>query len=204
MVIMISRYFTVLSAVLVIAGNLRYTIATRNGNTEPNLVTWTLWGIAPIITFFAQMSQDTPILANLLALISGVSPFMIVAVALKKSHFRFAFQKLDMLCALIAIIAIAAWVWSGQGNTAIILSVFAGIAAGLPTAIKAHHHPETEDVTPYVCGTIAAVITVCAAQQIAIETIAFPLYLIVSNGVLWLLVARSGASREQIQAAPEA
>ena len=187
---MLSESFMFAAIFLVVAGNARYAVAAYKGDIHPNIVSWVLWGVAPIVTFLVQQG-DSAAMQRYLSLFAGITPLVIVAVALLKSHSSFKVSRLDIVCAAISIAAIVAWIFTKQGNLPILLSIAAGTAAGIPTAIKAFHKPYSENRTPFLFGAIAAIITLLTLTSLTFKTAAFAFYLVLSNCVIYgLIVAR--------------
>lgn len=51
---MISENYAVLGALVASLGGFYYFYETIKGTAKPNRVTWLLWAVFPMITFFAQ------------------------------------------------------------------------------------------------------------------------------------------------------
>ena len=74
---------------------------------------------------------------------------------------------------------------------AIILSIVADALAAIPTLVKAWREPETENLGPYVAGFTSQLTAIAAFKLFTVSEIAFPLYLLLINATLVLVIKRS-------------
>jgi hypothetical protein len=185
---MINEHFTYLAAAITLAGNSYYAVSAYKGTIRPNIMSWILWSAAPLVTFFAQLSQGVT-QQSILSLAVGVSPIFIIITALIASNGGFKLTKLDVVCAVSTFMALLLWLITGKGSLAIILSIIAGCFAGLPTLIKSYKDPGSENATPFVCGSISAMITLATLNTFAFSTAGFAIYLMLSNLVLVFFIA---------------
>jgi hypothetical protein len=186
---MINEHYIFLALAISVAGSGYYAYAAFRGKIKPNVVSWALWGLAPMIMFFAQRSEGSGI-QNLFSLVTGLMPFVVLAAALARSHVALRFSKIDISCASIAVAALGLWLATGEGAVAMTLSILAGLCASLPTLLKGYRQPETERSTPFVAGVIAACITLLTLPQFTFESTAFSVYLILSNSLLAVVIMR--------------
>jgi len=52
---MLPSWFAYVAAAMSTVGGFLYIGATLKGQTKPNRVTWSMWALAPILSFFLQM-----------------------------------------------------------------------------------------------------------------------------------------------------
>lgn len=186
---MLSENIMIIAILLSVAGNGYYAYAAYKGAIQPNVISWFLWGLAPLIMFFAQRSEGSGI-QSMFSLVTGLMPFVVLAAARIGSRLRFAVGRIDIVCALVSVTALMAWFITGEGAVAIWLSILAGSFASLPTLLKGYRQPETERSAPFVAGVAAAVITLLTVPEFSFETAAFPLYVITSNTLLAAMIMR--------------
>ena len=60
--------------------------------------------------------------------------------------------------------------------------------AGLPTVIKSYKYPETENYVEFGSCTISAVLTILTFKNWSFEYSAFPIYMLVFNLIVMLLI----------------
>jgi hypothetical protein len=182
------------AAALVMAGSAHYIWAVVHSDVIPNLVTWSLWALIPLITFAAERSEQVGI-QSLLVLAASVGPLSVVVVAgfLVHRYWRVGFT--SVLCAGLALAAIGTWLVTRDGRYAVALTVLADLGAALPTLGKAIQMPETESGFVFFLGAVSGVIVLATLAHWTVASGMFPTYVVVVNGLLAVLVWRRGIGR---------
>ena len=186
---MIPEFYAIVGAAVASLGGLYYLFETVTGKSQPNRVTWLLWGILPLIIFSAQRVQGVGGL-SWFSLTAGITPLLVLSASFlnKKAYWRTS--RLDLGLMAAALIGIVVWAFTKEPNLAIGFALVADFLAGAPTLIKAYHHPETESWIAYAISTIGAVITLLAMQSFNFQSSAFVILLLLANGSLTLLCLR--------------
>lgn len=184
---MIDPQFVYLAAAITFVGILIYAIDTFKGKTRPNRVTWILWTIVPFITFFAQLNEHVG-LSAVYALSYAIGPLCVVIASFANKKAYWQLTIFDYLCGGISLLAIILWAITGDGMVAIIFSILADFAAGLPTLRKAFFDPESENISAYLAGVFSATITLLTIQSWTVATYLFPLYILVDSALLCLTI----------------
>ncbi|WP_224389280.1 hypothetical protein [Pseudonocardia sp. ICBG1293] len=192
---MLDPSWVFLSAALGLVGSIRYAIATLAGTARPNLVTWVLWAVAPLVGFSAQLSAGVGLPA-VLTLAAGLGPLVVVASALATRHGHAAIGPVDIVCAVIAAAALAVWIGFDAAPTAVALAVGADAAAALPTIRKAWRDPGSENLLFYVLVGLGATITLLTLDSWAPSEWAFATYMLVLCAVLVGVVSAARRPRE--------
>lgn len=184
---MLNPNFVYLAAIITFIGIFIYAIDTLRGKTKPNRVTWVLWTIVPLITFFAQLSEGVG-LSSIFALAYALGPLFVViaSFANKKAYWKLTF--FDYICGAISLLAIVLWYVTGNGVVAIVCSIIADFAAGLPTLRKSFTHPESENIAAYVVGVISAIITLLTLQHYDPASTIFAVYILLNSLLLCLTI----------------
>jgi hypothetical protein len=185
---MISPNFMILAAILTVIGNGVYARAAYRGITKPNLMSWSLWSVIPLIMFFAQRSQGVG-QQSYLSLIVGLTPLAIIIAAWFGTNLRYKIQKADLLCLGASLAAIILWLITGNSIIAIVLSILAGTYASMLTFMHGYHHPEQENALPFMCGVISAITTLLTTQKFDLQSTGFAVYLLLSNAALVFVIA---------------
>jgi len=86
---MISENFVIVAVIINALGSLSYVIDTLKGKIKPNKVSFLLFGLAPFITFAAQIKQGVGI-QSLLALTTGLfaSSTFVASFFNKKAYWK--------------------------------------------------------------------------------------------------------------------
>jgi hypothetical protein len=187
------QYLVVLGAVIQLIGVLSYIRGTLRGVTKPNRVTWLLWGVIPIIATGAALSDGVR-WAVLPVFMAGLGPLLVFAFSFVNKHAYWKLGRLDYVCGLFSVAAIVLWLLTRDAAVAIILSIIADALAAIPTLVKSWHEPETENLGPYLAGFTSQLTAIAAFKLFTFSEMAFPLYLLIINAALVLVIKRSPRS----------
>jgi hypothetical protein len=181
------QYIVLLGASLNVAGILFYLKETVRGKTKPNRVSWALWSVAPLIATAAGLSAGIR-LAVIPVFISGFVPLMvfIASFANKKSYWKLS--SFDYLCGACSVLALILWAITKEPLVAIVFAILSDGFAAIPTIIKSWTHPETESASAYATGLISACSTFFALKTFSAAEISFPIYLVVVNSILTIVI----------------
>jgi hypothetical protein len=196
---MLDPNFVYLAAIITFIGIFIYAIDTLRGKTKPNRVTWILWTIVPLITFFAQLSEGVGI-SVVFALAFALGPLFVVIASFTNKNAYWKLTFFDYLCGAISLLAIILWVITGNGVLAIILSIIADFAAALPTYRKGFKEPESENIAAYVVGVISAIITLLTLQTFDPAGTIFAVYILFNSLLLCLTIKVFSKFRRNIKA----
>lgn len=191
-----AHWLVILSAILSLTGCVAYIRDMFRGKSKPNLVTWGLWGSAPIIATFAALSADADPWATVRIFMSGFGPLLIFITSffIKESYWKLS--KFDFACGALSLIALCVWILADMPILAILFLAVADLFATLPTIIKAWKYPATETVYTYLVGLFTAIIIIPAIPVWNIENAAFQVYLLIANTFLFFIVLRGYLSKQ--------
>ena len=181
------EWLVVAAAVVSVAGSWSYGRATLAGRTQPNRVTWALWGIAPMIAFAGQLSEGVRWPA-LTTFVTGLCPLVIVALSYANRDAYWALRRRDLVCLAISVAALAGWALTRHGLVAIALALVADASAGLPTIIKAWRRPDTETPTAFGATALSALLTLASLSELRFETASFAVLIGTVSATLYVLV----------------
>lgn len=190
---MIDPRFAILAAVITLAGSASYAWATVRGRTQPNRVTWSLWTLAPMIAFAAELAQGVGVQA-VLTFAVGFGPLLVVAASFLDPKAYASLTRLDLACGGLSVVALIGWALTGAGDIAIAFSILADLFAAIPTVRKAYLRPATESAAAFLAMGLGAVVTLLTIKpdQWSFATAAFPMYIVVVTSVIGALVLRPG------------
>lgn len=184
---MISENFVIVAVIIIVFGSLSYLIDTVKGKIKPNKVTFLLFGLAPFITFSAQLKQGVGI-QSLLAFTTGSMALAIFTASFfnKKAYWKITTS--DLICGGLSILGLVLWYLTKVGNIAIMFSIFADGLAALPTIVKSYKYPETESAYPWLFISISGLLTLLTVRNWTFASYAFPLYGFFINLIIFALV----------------
>ena len=193
---MLPENFAVVGAVIGSLGGLYYLFETVVGKTQPNRITWLLWGIFPMVIFVAQRAQGVEGL-SWASFVAGFTPLLIVAASFLNEKAYWKSEPRDYYLMAAAIFGIVLWAITDNPNLALLFSLLADVLASIPTLIKSHRHPRSESWIAYAVSTFGFGVSLLSVQTFDFQDAAFVAYLFLLNGVLAVLASRS---REHEQA----
>lgn len=185
---MIDQHFGILAALLPLAGFASYIRDTLKGKTQPNRMSWSLWAVAPLISFAAELAQHASLDVASLAFTLGFGPLLVVVASFtdRKSYWKLTW--LDLLCGSLSIVALVLWAITGQGNIAIFFSILADLFAAIPTIVKSYLHPRSESAGTYLATAAGGGITLLAIPHWTFTMCGFPLYAMVVCAIITVLI----------------
>ena len=181
--------FALLTLPIGLYGAYGYIKSTIRGDTKPNRVSWILWTIAPFIGVF-MMHRGGAGLSVFTTFMAGFTPLLVVIASFwnKKSYWKIT--PFDLLCGLFSLAAITYWVLAKDPIISLYFAIVADLFAGAPTIVKSWKYPNTENITPYVCGLFNSVIAFLTMRDATFASYGFPLYLFLINVVIIYSVKR--------------
>lgn len=180
-------WFIYVAAALRLYGGLAYFRATLAGRAKPKAVSWLIWAMIPLITFFIELSAGVgPIAIITLAL--GLSPLMVVIAAFKTDRKLFRADLLDIFCIAIAMLGIAFWAITQDTFMAIVVLIVADFISAIPTLRKTIHNPQSEYPFTYALSAFSMVLALLATHEISFAAFAFPTYVLFINTLIVSLI----------------
>lgn len=187
--IMIPEYYAIAGAIIASLGGIYYLYETITGKSQPNRVTWILWGIFPMITFAAQRAQGVEGI-SWVTFVSGFIPLLVFLTSFINKKAYWKSRPMDYYLMIAAIAGITMWALTDNANLAIAFALLADFLAAIPTIIKCFKHPESESWIAYSISTLGFILSLFAIQAWNFQTSAFVIYLTLINGLMAVLSAR--------------
>ncbi|MGV0157078.1 hypothetical protein ACSW29_27430 [Rhodococcus sp. GB-02] len=197
---MLDPHWVFVGALLGMIGSIRYGVTIVRGTVRPNLVTWSLWAAAPLIGFFAQLDSGVGLPA-VMTLAAGAGPLIVIMTSLVTRRHYAHLSIVDLLCAGVAVTALAVWLGLDEAPLAVFFAVAADAVAALPTLIKAWRHPDSENIFFYTLVGTGATITLMTISRWAPHTWIFAVYQVT---ICVVLVAVIATRRHAVRGAPPA
>ena len=163
--------------------------ATLRGKTQPNRVTWFMWGVAPLIGTAAQLSGGVG-WSTLALFMTGFGPVIIFicSFANKKAYWKTSI--FDYLCGVLAVCGLLGWFFTRNQDVAIAFSIGSDFLAAVPTLRKCWTHPESENGPTFMYAALAALLGVLCVQQPTFTAYGFISYLLFIDCALLALIYR--------------
>lgn len=184
---MISEKFVIIAALLNLWGSLGYAYLTVKGKVKPNRVTFSLWALAPLVAFGAELDEGVGLLA-LMTFMVGFGPLLVLIASFlnKKSYWQLT--NFDYTCGGLSLLGLSLWAITGEGNLAIGFAILADGLAALPTILKSYKAPHTESYSLYFLSMLGAGITILTIDKWTFAHYGFPVYIFVVCATIASLV----------------
>jgi hypothetical protein len=182
---MLPSWFAYVATLLIVWGTIGYIRDVHRGRVTPNLVTWFLWSLAPLIALGAQLKAGVGPEAALAAA-AGLCPLTVFIAGLKQGAFKP--QPFDWWCGAMSLLALTLWLISGNGVVGVGLSIVADAFGAAPTLRKSWRNPTSESPSFFVLFVLSAALTLMTVTQWTIVNAAFSIYILVLYVVLFVLV----------------
>jgi hypothetical protein len=154
----------------------KYIKSIFDGTNRPNIVTWTLWFVAPLLAFFASFSTGVTIWEGLMAFSAGICSLAVVVSCLITQKLQLKFTKLDIFCFFLSVLGIAIWYFTKDPIWALVLSLVVDFVSGIPTVLKSYQEPQFENPIVYFPTLFNTILTLFILQSFTIFSLAFPVY----------------------------
>lgn len=164
-----------------------YARAIILGQAKPHRTTRLVILLSTLLTTASLFAQQ-----NTVAIwIAGVSTIQACIVfALSYKYGMGGWAKIDIICLCIALLGLAFWKYTNNPLLALFAAIIADFTGMIPTLIKTYKFPNTESWPFFGIDTVAALFTIAAIQLWTIDQYSYPLYLLVINGLMVVLIIR--------------
>lgn len=184
-----ASFFGVISSLFILIGAIPYIRDIFKKQVHPHVLSWLGWGLITGLGAAAMYADGSTwmaviVFANTVACLSIVLFAVIRRVGVwKTSHF-------DWFFFLMGLLGVVLWQTLDMPVLALICAMVADFAFGVPTIIKTYKKPETETPSVWVAATLSGFFSLFAIEAIAFHEIAYPVYLLLFDTTVLLLVLK--------------
>jgi len=186
--------FVYLAAALALLGAYGYIRDTLRGDTSPNRVTWSLWGVEGVLAFFVERQQHVG-LAALMTLMLGLVPCAVVVASFCSRHGSWKLGTFDVACGAVSVGGLVFWAFINEPTVALVSFVVADQMAALPTIRKSWLAPRTESPRLFFLGSTNCAITLLTLTKLTTAGVLFPGCILVTDLVVGLLIVSNVGPR---------
>ena len=191
---MIDPRFVYLAAALSLVGAYGYIRDTLRGDTSPNRVTWSLWGVEGVLAFFVEIQQHVG-LASLMTLMLGLVPCAVVVASFRNRNAVWRLGTFDAVCGAVSVAGLVFWAFVDEPTVALVAFVVADQMAALPTVRKSWLAPSTESPRLFFLGSTNCAITVLTLTKLTTAGVLFPGCILVTDLIVGLLIVSNVGPR---------
>jgi hypothetical protein len=183
----LNENFVYLAVLLSAFGGYGYIRDTLRGETAPNRVTWSLWGVEGVLTFGVELQQHVG-LAAIMTLMLGLVPIAVVVASFRDPKAIWHIGRFDVVCGSFSLLGLILWALVREPTVALVVFVCADQLAGLPTFRKSWLAPQTETPQAFAMGCLNCVITVLTLKHWTTAGVLFPGCIAVADLFLTLVI----------------
>lgn len=149
-----------------------YFISIFKGDTKPERTTFAIWSLVNIVTVssYIAVGATTTIFVPLIFAMTSVIIFL-----LSLKYGMGGFNRLDIACLCISLVAIAIWVITSNPLLALYGNLIASTLGFLPTIKKVYYLPKTENTLSWTLSALASVLNLFAITSTKAGIIILPL-----------------------------
>ncbi|NOY14720.1 MAG: hypothetical protein GXP43_00695 [bacterium] len=167
--------FVWLGSGLTVVAGLDYLRSALKGEVKPNRITWFFWFVIPLIGALGQVKSGVG-REVIFTLALAFPPALIFLTSFLSKKTYWGIGKFDLLMGAIAAIGVLLWQLTNNPIWAVVFSVLADASAGVPTLVKAYHHPETEKPIFFTLNTLGSFLVLTTVTTWRVENFLYPLY----------------------------
>ena len=179
------KIFIIISSLLALISPVIYAKAILRGEAKPHRTTRLVLLLITSLATASLFAQHNTV-AIWLAGVSTLQAIVIFALSIK--HGMGGWAKSDMICLVIALLGIGLWQTTKQPTLALYAAIAADFTGMVPAMIKTYKFPKTEIWSFFLMDTFAAIFSLMAIKIWTIEEFSFPLYLVLINFAMVLLI----------------
>lgn len=160
-----------------------------HGKTRPNLVSWSLWTLAPFIGVFLQIKAGAN-LAWIPLFTAGFGPLVVVIFSIFRKNSIWKINIFDVICGIFSILALVLYLLTHNLSASILFAILSDFFAFVPTFIKGWKSPETETSSVYYISIFSNILALLIIKNWIFPIYSFSVYLILANIVMMAIMYR--------------
>jgi hypothetical protein len=177
---MLPEQIIYLSFILYIPAYYFYLRDITHGQNRPNLVSWALWVMGPMLGAFFQVKAGAG-LSALPVFMAGLGPLVVLLFYLWHKNAYWKLTAFDIFCGLLSLLALVCYAYTHNLEISIIFAILSDALAFIPTFVKSWKSPENESTQPYFLGIATNVLGLLIIKDWSFVIFSFGLYLIIFN-----------------------
>lgn len=179
------KAFIIISSLLALISPLIYAKAILRGQAKPHRTTRLVLLLITALATASLFAQHNTV-AIWLAAASTFQSILIFILSIKRGMGGWA--RMDIVCLILAILGIVLWQTTKQPLLALYAAIVADFTGMIPALIKTYKFPKTEIASFFLLDVFAAIFSLMAVKTWSIEEFSYPLYLMLINFVMVLLI----------------
>lgn len=181
--------FGILSSVFILIGGIPYIRDIHLGKAHPHVLSWIGWAFITALGASAMLAEGSEwVVAILLA--NTLLCLTIAGYSVAKRVGVWSTTVWDFVFFGLGILGLVLWQTLNAPVLALICAITADLSFGIPTIIKTYKDPRSETYFVWLTATISGLLSLFAARHFQFSEVAYPIYLLIFDGTVLLLVLR--------------
>ena len=170
-------------------GHILYARSIIKNHAKPNLVSWSIWMIAPFLGVFFEIKAGAG-LSYLPILVAGLGSLLIMIVATLTKNGFWKITTFDIYCGIFSLLALVIYIFTHNLGISILFAILSDAFASIPTIIKSWKFPETEMWAPYLLPVISNIVGLMIIKDWSFSIYAFGAYFILLDATIVFCIYR--------------
>lgn len=182
-------YIGLAATVIGLISYVPYLTGIRNKTVRPSGASWLVWTFLTAIAFGTQLSAG----GGIGSLAIGISALVsVIVTTLSFRNARRPFTRLDWICLLAALIALALWLVARNALMSVVIVTMVTLVGYIPTIYKSYSRPTDENNSIYSLGVIKFAVSIAALGNYSLVTTFYPAAMMMANLVLASVIVTRG------------
>ncbi len=174
---------------LQLIGQVSYIASIIKGHAKPNLVSWFIWMLAPLIGFFFLIEAGASFSA-FPVFMAGFGPFLVILFAIFVKNGYWKINTFDLYCGALALLALIFYVFTHDLSMSILFAMLSDLLASVPTIVKSWKFPETESSWIYFFAMLSNILGLLTITTWSFSTASFNISLILQCIIILFCIYR--------------
>lgn len=191
----IKTILSIISGLVFILAFWPYIMAIVKKKTSPRKATWLVWALGDWV-ILSGMIAKWKISGLMVGAVLGATATFLLSLKYGEPGWK----KRDKICITLSMTAIALWIYFGESNIGIGLSLIALWIAVWPTYMSAWEKPENEDRKAWAFFNLANVFALLAIPHLTFADMTPPIaFTLIDLPMLYLLFVRPKPQRQLVR-----
>jgi hypothetical protein len=175
------------SGIVCLVAYVPYILNILKGHTKPERMSWLLWLILGVISFFAQASLGATFSLVLPAVLT-LGSLIIFMLSIK--YGIGGTLRRDIVALVVSMSGLGVWILYNKPLVPLLINIAIGSVSALLTMFKAREHPNTETSLTWLLASIAGLLSLSSVKNLEFSLVAYPAYIVITNFAVYVSTAR--------------
>lgn len=192
--------FGLLSGILSALCYVPYVRGIIRGHVKPERASWLIWSVLTAMGFFSNLAIGATH-SLWLPGVQGIGVIVVFLLSIK--HGYGGLLKRDILTLIASALTLVVWYFTRQPVVAVYLTTLIDAMGGYLTVIKSYEEPDTETPVTWAMSAVAGLFAVLSVGKLDVSLLAYPLYIFLINGAVFVAILLGRRARRQSSARTE-